>query len=861
MFGSQCVINRFCRVDLRFAFGGVFHRADGGDQRFCFGNLIGALGFHERVIVGDLRLLVVGQCVISRSRRVDLRFAFGGVFHLADRVDLVHRVVRLCGVVRFLDLGVFCFRRGQFVDLLRVDLSLLCVGQRVVSRSCRFDDGFAFERDVLHGGDGVDLFVRHRYGKDRFGVRQHVVVGDEGFLFVGREVVVSRSRRFNGFLAGVGPAHGVGDLVDQHDDAGRSGRKVVVGAFGHRAAAEDFYAPNTSGNFSAADGLRRAASFGRLQFADAVGDQNFVAFASADVFLFHLHVIKLVTGSRADRRSARAADRLDITAGDRDVCAGRIPRRYGRADAGADTRRAPIVFIGGTLGVDPAAGNFDVRTVRGVRTGSDARSPVFAAVRFDDTAADFDSGAGRIVPRSDSGARRSAVCGDRAAFDHDRSAIRIKTTADTRGVLCAVYVQRAVARDRQLAVVGNENTGAIFRRTSDGIFPFENEGCVVAGQAGVHDAVDRHVFERDSRAAGNGESMGSAERAGQNFAVLRHVVGREGGKVDKGGVRVRAFGYRTFNATDGNRAARAAVTDTDAVCGVFALRCRNLRYRVRNRYIVASAGSAAADARSVVSAGRGDGAAADRDGAAGTLKAAADACSVVSADRGDVTAADGDVAAGILIAGADAHRAGCGDGTAVDRDVAAGRTNGSADACRAGSSRRVDDAVVDDDIAAAAVPVRTDPCGVAVGACGKSSFALDGQRFAVGNIDTGIILIKALDGVLALKDNRRVAETGNARPGVTDVVFAVDDRVLQGHGRAVRDGNLVVSAERAGQNFAVLRRISLGQRGKIDRRSFRARRQGCLWQYGENRRNRYDKRQYRCEKAFRRSFLSCLFHA
>ena len=284
--------------------------------------------------------------------------------------------------------------------------------------------------------------------------------------------------------------------------------------------------------------------------------------------------------------------------------------------------------------------------------------------------------------------------------------------------------------------------------------------------------------------------------------------GFRNGDVAAGAGHTRADGGGVFSAGRGH----VSAADRDVAAGAFpaGADARSVASAgcshgcVADGDVAALTVTAAADARSVVSAGCGDGAAADRDGAAGTFKAAADACSVVSAGCGHGTAADRDVAAGILIAGADAHLAGRGDGAAVDRDVAAGRTNGSADACRTGSARRVDDAAFDDDIAAAAVPVRADPCGVAVGTCGKSSFALDGQRFAFGHVNTRKVFKEALDAVLAFQNDGGVAETGNARPFVAIVIFAVDSYVFERDGRAVGDSNLVVVRKRAGDRLTVI---------------------------------------------------------
>ena len=177
--------------------------------------------------------------------------------------------------------------------------------------------------------------------------------------------------------------------------------------------------------------------------------------------------------------------------------------------------------------------------------------------------------------------------------------------------------------------------------------------------------------------------------------------------------------------------------------------------------------------------------------------AAADAGGLPAAPGVDASAVDGYVAAAAFIAAADARPAKA-EGTAP---AAFGR----------------DRAALYDDAAAGDLPAAAD-AGRAKGIAlrDERAGAADDERAAFGDVDAGVVVVEANHPVLALEDDRGVAEAGDARPLAVRVVHAVDGRVAERHRRARGDAHLAVDAERAGYNRAVGGdRMDRGKRGKV----------------------------------------------
>ena len=152
---------------------GVFDVADGVD---LLERGVGLLGVDEllHVSVGDKGFLGGGEGVISRTGRVDLALAFGGVEDGTDRVDLVEGGIGLFGVEE--DLKVFLVNELPLV-----------IGQSVVSAAGGIDLALAFGR-VEDIADGVDLL---QGGIGLLGILEefHFPFGDEGLLGVVELVV------------------------------------------------------------------------------------------------------------------------------------------------------------------------------------------------------------------------------------------------------------------------------------------------------------------------------------------------------------------------------------------------------------------------------------------------------------------------------------------------------------------------------------------------------------------------------------------------------------------------------------------------------------------------------------------------
>ena len=102
--------------------------------------------------------MLLGQISKRRHRLVDLRLTLLRVLDGADGLDQsddFRRRIRIGFQSR-----IPCFRRGQIRFILHE--RFLLGGQRVVSRTCRVDLGFAFV-SVFHRADGVDQGLNFRY--------------------------------------------------------------------------------------------------------------------------------------------------------------------------------------------------------------------------------------------------------------------------------------------------------------------------------------------------------------------------------------------------------------------------------------------------------------------------------------------------------------------------------------------------------------------------------------------------------------------------------------------------------------------------------------------------------------------------
>ena len=226
----------------------------------------------------------------------------------------------------------------------------------------------------------------------------------------------------------------------------------------------------------------------------------------------------------------------------------------------------------------------------------------------------------------------------------------------------------------------------------------------------------------------------------------------------------------------------SGVSVFDRLAAVVAPRRDDAAYPRSDGDLPGGAAVSDADAGAILVACRLDVAAVDGDRAASGKAAAADSGGVFAADGPHGPAVDGDAAAVSLEAAPYARRvagAGRGDGPAVDHDVAAGEVPGAADSGRSPIvSGRVERAAT-----------------------------LDGQRLPDGDVDARVVVVVSRDDVVALKDDRRVAEARDARPlgrGVAADGKPVHRRAGERHRRAVRDGYLALAADGAGEDVSVL---------------------------------------------------------
>ena len=299
--------------------------------------------------------------------------------------------------------------------------------------------------------------------------------------------------------------------------------------------------------------------------------------------------------------------------------------------------------------------------------------------------------------------------------------------------------------------------------------PFAFEAAVADGTQGFQALDGGDADEARAIADGDGTALALSFIAALSTADARRVVAAQGRNGATRDADVAALGIlacadaRRIAATRGVDGAGAADADVAARVGS-----------------VAAIG--AADAR-CVSAARGrdvgravDGDAAARGVAAATGITAADARAAVAVSRGrHGGAGDGDAAARGVLPAADARRqiAAVGHhGAAFYHDVAAGHAATAGRAIAATNGR------------AGAVA----RCGELVGAA-----ALDGEgifsaalRGIVGGKDGGIAAVEVFHRVLALHDDRGVAEAGYPSPKafILSVILTVDGGAVERYRRA-----------------------------------------------------------------------------
>ena len=269
-------------------------------------------------------------------------------------------------------------------------------------------------------------------------------------------------------------------------------------------------------------------------------------------------------------------------------------------------------------------------------------------------------------------------------------------------------------------------------------------------------------------------------------------------------------------------------------------------------YVPAPSILSAADAGAGVVACRRDLCAKDEDVPAVPFPSAADGCAAEASCRVHSPAPDDDVPAhavnriGVVdyVSGAttaDARLSAAADGgdiAALDDNVAAAATPVASDACAATGFRGSGDRpALDDDVSA--IEIRSAANGSRdVSACGdERAIALDGQRFAFGNVYAGASLV-SLDAVAPDEDDCRIAETGESRPiyvrmpGVMGPV-AMETGVLERHRDAVGDRDLPAHVFRQGspQRRVARQRYVARQRREADHVRKRA---SCKTNGGEN---------------------------
>ena len=134
------------------------------------------------------------------------------------------------------------------------------------------------------------------------------------------------------------------------------------------------------------------------------------------------------------------------------------------------------------------------------------------------------------------------------------------------------------------------------------------------------------------------------------------------------------------------------------------------------------------------------------------------------------------------------------------------------------SSRGIDIAVLDDDIAAGQILTAANACGIAVAAGVERTGAHDGQRLALGDVDAGIGAIESLHIVCAHEDDGGIAQAVETRPPIrifVIIVPAVDGDVVERHGGPVGNADLRGRVERAGECLAVLCHIVAGHAAEV----------------------------------------------
>ena len=142
----------------------------------------------------------------------------------------------------------------------------------------------------------------------------------------------------------------------------------------------------------------------------------------------------------------------------------------------------------------------------------------------------------------------------------------------------------------------------------------------------------------------------------------------------------------------------------------------------------------------------------------------------------------------------------------ADGDVAAGGVLAAANARRSVAAASVHGTAPDDNVAAVEPFSAANTRRFVAAYHMERTRALDRHRAAFGHVDSGVAVLVSINDVVAVKDDRRVAETGEAGPFVVVASLAFDTHVAERHRRAIGDGDLADGVQNAGQRRAVWNR-------------------------------------------------------